>query len=119
MEALLDALRSGLGALVILGGMAIMAGGAIGVLRFPDVYTRLHASSASDGPGAVVVLLGLAIIADDWGVAIRLALLAALVGAAAPTLTHCFASAAHAAGLTPVTGSYTAPRPGARKDAQT
>jgi multicomponent Na+:H+ antiporter subunit G len=114
---LFDALRSALGGLVIAAGLGIMAGGAVGLLRFPDIYTRLHASSAGDGAGAAIVLLGLAFVADDWGVALRLVLLAALVVAAAPTLTHCFASGAHAAGLTPVTGRYTAPRPGARRDA--
>lgn len=115
----LDLARSAAGALVIFAGTALMAGGAIGLLRFPDFYTRLHAGNAADGAGAAIVLIGLATVADDGGVALRLVLLAALLIVAAPALTHLSASAAHAAGLTPLTGRYAAPRPGAsRKEAQ-
>lgn len=115
---LFDAARSAIGAAAILAGLALMTGGAVGLLRFPDFYTRLHAANAADGAGAAILLGGLAAIADDGGVALRLVLLAALVITAAPTLTHLAASAAHSAGLTPLTGRYAAPRPGARKDAQ-
>jgi multicomponent Na+:H+ antiporter subunit G len=107
-----DAARSAIGGLAVVAGLALMAGGAIGLLRFPDFYTRLHAAGASDGPGAALVLI------DSGGVALRLVLLAALWVAAAPTLTHLTASAAHAAGLAPLTGRYAAPRPVARKGAQ-
>jgi multicomponent Na+:H+ antiporter subunit G len=113
-----DAARLAIGGLAVAAGLALMAGGAIGLLRFPDFYTRLHAAGASDGPGAALVLIGLATVADSGGVALRLVLLAALWVAVAPTLTHLTASAAHAAGLAPLTGRYAAPRPVARKDAQ-
>lgn len=117
MEALLvlDALRSAAGALLIAAGLAFIVGGAIGLLRFPDLYTRLHAASAADATGAVLFLVGLAMLAQDWGVVLRLGLLAALLSAAGPTFTHFVASAAHAAGLAPIAGRYAAPRPGRAK----
>ncbi len=104
--------RLGLSGLVIAIGLLLIAGGALGLLRFPDLYTRLHAANVADVVGPVVVVLGLAIAAPDWGIAVRLLLLAGLLVAVGPTLTHLVAQMAHAAGLAPVSGKYAAPRPG-------
>jgi multicomponent Na+:H+ antiporter subunit G len=101
-----------LSGLTITGGLLLIAGGALGLLRFPDLYTRLHAANVSDVAGSVVVVLGLAIAAPDWAIAVRLLLLAALIAALGPTLLHLLAQAAHAAGLAPIAGRYSAPRPG-------
>lgn len=110
-----DLLRDGAGTLLLAVGIVFMLGGTIGLLRFPDFYTRLHGVGVSDAAGGVIVLLGLAVIADDWRIALRVLLLAALIVALAPTVAQLAANAAHAAGLSPLAGRYTAPRPGARK----
>jgi multicomponent Na+:H+ antiporter subunit G len=109
---LTETVRQGASAVLIAAGFVFIAGGVIGFLRFPDFYTRLHALTTSDGIGAVLVLVGLAVGAASPAAAFKLALLAALVGALTPTLAHVAANAAHAAGLTPLVGPYTAPRPG-------
>jgi multicomponent Na+:H+ antiporter subunit G len=106
-------LRLALSGLVVAAGLLLVAGGALGLLRFPDLYTRLHAANVADVVGTVVVIAGLAIVAPDWGVALRLILLAALTISLGPTLTQLVANAAHAAGLAPIAGRYAAPRPGA------
>lgn len=111
--AVMELARLGVSGVVIAVGLLLIAGGALGLLRFPDLYTRLHAANVADVVGSVVVVLGLVIAAPDWGVAVRLLLLAALLMALGPTLTHLVAQAAHAAGLAPVAGRYAAPRPGA------
>jgi multicomponent Na+:H+ antiporter subunit G len=111
--AVLEALRLALSGLVVAVGLLLVAGGALGLLRFPDLYTRLHAANVADVVGTVIVIAGLAIVAPDWGVALRLILLAALMIALGPTLTQLVANAAHAAGLAPIAGRYSAPRPGA------
>jgi multicomponent Na+:H+ antiporter subunit G len=103
-----------LGAFVIVIGLALMAGGTLGLLRFPDFYTRLHAARVADGLGAVLFILGLALVSGDGAVALRLVLLAALVSALGPTMSQLAANAAHAAGLAPLAGSYRAPRPDPR-----
>jgi len=103
---------SAVGGVFIVAGLFFTAGSVLGLLRFPDFYTRLHASRVGQGLGAPLVLVGLAIASADGAVAVRLLLLAALVAAIGPTLTHLSANAAHAAGLTPIVGRYTAPRPG-------
>ena len=111
--AVLEALRLALSGLVVAVGLLFVAGGALGLLRFPDLYTRLHAANVADVVGTVVVIAGLAIVAPDWDVALRLILLAALMISLGPTLTQLVANAAHAAGLAPIAGRYSAPRPGA------
>jgi len=106
-----------LGGLPIVAGLSLMAGGALGVLRFPDFYTRLHAARAADGPGAAIFLLGLAMASGELSIAVRMLLLAALVIAAGPTISSLMANAAHAGGLAPLAGHYRAPRPDARERA--
>ena len=49
-------------------GMTLAGGilsviGALGVLRFPDLYTRLHAASITDTGAATLMLFGLALLA--------------------------------------------------------
>ncbi|HVV32635.1 MAG TPA: monovalent cation/H(+) antiporter subunit G [Vitreimonas sp.] len=112
---LFDTARTALGGAVAAVGVATLAVGAIGALRFPDFYTRLHAKHAGHMIGAPLVLAGLGLMAHDWGALIRLLLLMALIIAVAPVLSHVLANAAHAAGLAPITGKYVSPRPGERR----
>jgi len=112
-SAVLELVRLGLSGIVVAIGLLVIAGGALGLLRFPDLYTRLHAANVADVVGSVIVVIGLAIAAPDWGIAVRLLLLAGLLIAVGPTLTHLVAQSAHAAGLSPIAGRYAAPRPGA------
>lgn len=111
----LDALRLVLAGAVIVLGLVFMLGGAIGQLRFPDFYTRLHASGAADTVGVVIVIVGLALAAPDWGMALKLALLAGLAAALGPITLQLLANAAHSGGLSPIAGPYVAPRPGVRR----
>ena len=103
---------TGLGGVLIAVGLVLVIGGAVGLLRFPDVYSRVHAFNASDGPGAGLIALGLALCSTDAGVAVRLGMLGLLFVALTPILSHLIAGAAHAAGLAPISGRYKAPRPG-------
>ncbi|MFT3726291.1 MAG: monovalent cation/H(+) antiporter subunit G [Terricaulis sp.] len=112
--ALLETARLMLGGAISAVGVAVLLTAVLGLLRFPDFYTRLHAMNAGHIAGAPIVLLGLAVSAPDWGIAARLLVLAALLLAVAPVLAHVLANMAHSAGLAPITGKYVAPRPGAR-----
>ena len=106
--------RHGAGAVIAVIGLVLVAGGGVGMLRFPDVYTRTHAALAADGAGAALTALGLAVMADDGALSARLLLLALLALAVTPFTAHAVASSAHAGGLAPLSGAYVAPRPGGK-----
>lgn len=74
--------------------------GAIGMVRFADVYERIHAMRAA-ALAAPLLLAGLAIEAWDWRVAVKLALIAAAMALTGPSLAHLIAHAAHRAGIEP------------------
>jgi|CXWL01.1.fsa_nt_gi multicomponent Na+:H+ antiporter subunit G len=112
MMELLESFRAGVGGLLVAIGLGFIFGGTIGLLRFPDLYTRIHAFSVAGGPGVAIAIVGLALAASSWDMAARLLLLAALVAALGPTLSQLVANAAHAGGLVPLAGQYVAPRPG-------
>jgi multicomponent Na+:H+ antiporter subunit G len=58
--------------LMLLGGTLFLAG-TVGILRFPDAYTRLHALTKADNLGLGLIAAGLALQADSLAVAAKLA----------------------------------------------
>ncbi|MEQ1618805.1 MAG: monovalent cation/H(+) antiporter subunit G [Terricaulis sp.] len=114
MDWSLELMRLCAGGALAAIGLALALGGVIGVLRFPDVYTRLHAA-ATESIGVAIVLLGLAMLAQSWDVAARLLLLAGLVAFMGAARSQIVGNAAHTGGLAPLAGCYKAPRPGARQ----
>ena len=94
----------------LLGGLFFMIVGTIGVVRMPDVYTRLHAAGMTDTMGAGLLLLGMCFQAGLTLVLVRLILIYAFLLFTSPISTHALASAALSGGLEP----YTVPadRPG-------
>ena len=89
------------GGLVVLGGV-FMVIGAIGLLRMPDVFTRLHATSVSDTLGGGLILVGLMVLAGTSPVTVKLLFLALFFGLMSPVATHAVARAALHAGVKPV-----------------
>ncbi|WP_339748484.1 monovalent cation/H(+) antiporter subunit G [uncultured Maricaulis sp.] len=82
-------------------GLIFVLAGAIGVIRLPDFYTRMHAAGLTDTLGAELVILGLVLQAGDWQTMAKLGLVALLLFLTSPTATHAVANAAHRAGLKP------------------
>ena len=82
-------------------GLVFVLAGAIGVIRLPDFYTRMHAAGVTDTLGAELVVLGLILQAGDWQTMAKLALVALLLFLTSPTATHAVANAAHRAGHKP------------------
>lgn len=62
-----------------LAGCAFFLAGTLGLLRFPDVFTRLHALTKADNLGLGLVVAGLALQADSWAVVGKLLLIWLLV----------------------------------------
>jgi multicomponent Na+:H+ antiporter subunit G len=78
----------------LLAGSFFGISGGIGLLRFPDFYTRMHASGVTDTLCAALILTGLMLQAG-WGlVLVKLFLTLALLLLTSPTATHALARAA-------------------------
>ncbi|HEY9381815.1 MAG TPA: monovalent cation/H(+) antiporter subunit G [Burkholderiales bacterium] len=75
--------------------------GAVGLLRMPDLYTRMHATSLIETLGAGLILLGLALQAGFTLVMAKLLIIGMLIFFASPTSTHALAKAALARKLKP------------------
>ena len=83
----------------MLGGLFFFFTGTFGLLRFPDVYTRMHASGKSDTLGAQLMLIGIA-IANGWNItSLKLILIFAFLMLANPTATHAMIRAATNSGV--------------------
>lgn len=88
------------GAFLIAGGCFFFAG-TIGLLRFPDVYSRLHALAKADNLGLGLVLIGLAVQADSLAAALKLLLIWPLVLAASAGVSFAIARRARRLGIEP------------------
>ena len=75
-------------------GMPFFLSGTIGLLRFPDIFTRLHALTKADNVGLGMIVLGLACQADSWLMVARLLLIWLLVLVASSASCHLVARSA-------------------------
>jgi multicomponent Na+:H+ antiporter subunit G len=87
---------------LLLGGGAFCLVGAVGVLRMPDFYTRVHAASVTDNVGSFAILLGLVLQAGLTLTAAKLAIVALLIFFTSPAATHALAKAALERGVRPL-----------------
>ena len=84
---------------LLLAGAVFFLAGTVGLLRFPDVYTRLHALTKADNVGLGLVVAGLALQAESWAVAGKLLLIWLLVLLAGASVAHLVAAAARQRGI--------------------
>ena len=68
--------------------------GAVGLLRLPDFYTRMHGSGITDTMGAWLVLLGLMFQAEFGLLTFKLVMVGLLLAFTSPTATHALAKSA-------------------------
>ncbi|MBA2442105.1 MAG: monovalent cation/H(+) antiporter subunit G [Rubrobacter sp.] len=87
-------------ALVLVGAFFFLAG-TVGLLRFPDVYNRLHALTKADNVGLGFVVLGLILQAGSLLSAFKILLIWLLVLASGATAAHLVATAALRGGIKP------------------
>jgi multicomponent Na+:H+ antiporter subunit G len=89
--------------LIVAGGFFCIVG-AVGMLRMPDFYTRVHAASVTDVVGSFAVLLGLALQAGLSLVTVKLVFIALLILFTSPAATHALVKAARTRGVEPLGG---------------
>ena len=98
MAVLLD----GLSWVLLMAGSFFVLTGALGLLRLPDVYARMHAAGITDTLGAGLFLGGLAIQGGLGLVTVKLALILVFILFTSPTSTYALANAAFSSGVKPV-----------------
>jgi multicomponent Na+:H+ antiporter subunit G len=86
--------------LLTAGGFCVFVGG-VGVLRMPDLYTRMHAASVTDTAGLGLILLGLLIQAGWSLAAFKLLAMSLFLFVTAPTAVYALANAALLSGHLP------------------
>ena len=86
---------------LILAGAVFFLAGTVGLLRFPDVYTRLHAITKADNVGLGLVGAGLVLQAESWAAMGKLLLVWLLVLLASASVAHLIARTALRKGIRP------------------
>jgi len=79
---------------LITTGLIFFIAGSIGLLRLPDLYTRLHALTKADNVGLGMIVLGLAIISGDLITTFKLLLVWLFVLASSAASAHLIAQRA-------------------------
>lgn len=83
-----------LAAALIITGLVFFIAGSIGLLRLPDIYSRLHALTKADNVGLGFLVIGLLLLADDLFIALKLLLVWLLVLASSAASAHLIAQRA-------------------------
>lgn len=86
---------------LVIGGLFFMLTGAVGIHRFPDVFTRQHAAGMTDTAGAGLILIGL-MFQGGFPVVIRLVAILVFLIFTSPIATHAVCRAALHAGVKPI-----------------
>ncbi|MCG8460399.1 MAG: monovalent cation/H(+) antiporter subunit G [Holophagales bacterium] len=86
----------------LLSGSLVLVTSAVGIVRLPNFFTRLHAASVNETFGPGLLLLGLAL--EAWGdieVMVKVALVLVFLVLTGPVASHSLAKAALENGVMP------------------
>ncbi len=96
-------------ALFVCLGLVFFTGGAVGIIRMPDFYSRLHPAGKLDTMGLLMSMLGMALYTvqgfalGDLLTGLKIILIVVFVFITSPTATHAIVDAGVRAGLEPWT----------------
>ncbi len=76
---------------ILFAGLGFFVAGTVGMLRFPDVFSRLHALTKADNLGLALIALGTALLTADTSVTLKLMLIWFFVVLASATSGHLIA----------------------------
>jgi multicomponent Na+:H+ antiporter subunit G len=92
--------------IILFAGLFFFAVGTIGLLRLPDIYTRIHATTKCDTLGLGLTILSLMLISRfSWDSA-KLLFVIIFVWLTNPTAAHVISRAAYKSGVAMVEGSF-------------
>ena len=98
MNFLSDILQLISWALILLGSIMVIIG-ALGSLRLPDFWSRLHAASVTDSGGVILILFGMGIHSGFNLITFKLFLIGVFLFITGPTSSHAVANAALVSGV--------------------
>ncbi|MDP7051730.1 MAG: monovalent cation/H(+) antiporter subunit G [Verrucomicrobiota bacterium] len=95
-----------LGCIFIGIGLLFFLGTTIGLLRFPDFYSRMHAAGKGDTLSTVLILLGCICLVStqggmSWLLGLKILLIINFIFIGSPTATHAMMDAGNKAGAKP------------------
>jgi multicomponent Na+:H+ antiporter subunit G len=92
--------------LLLAAALFFFVSGTVALLRFPDLYTRLHALTKADNVGLGLTVAALMLQAESWPEVFKLGLIWVLVLAASATLCFLIGNEAYRRGQQPWTGGH-------------
>jgi multicomponent Na+:H+ antiporter subunit G len=93
-------------------GLLFFTGGSVGIIRFPDFYSRLHPAGKLDTMGVLMSMTGMACYAldhfalDTLLTSVKIMLIVVFIFITSPTATHAIMDAGARAGLQPWTKDH-------------
>jgi len=88
-----------IGYILIIIGIFFDISGCIGLVRLPDVYNRLQASTKCVTLGTILLLIGVALISDLAALNAKAIICAVFILITSPTAAHAIAKGAYASGV--------------------
>lgn len=92
-----------IGGTFIFGGLFFFLVGTIGILRFPDVFTRIHSAAKCDTLGVLLTITGLIIFNGLNVTSLKLFLILIFIWITNPTATHLIGNAQYTVNKSEVT----------------
>jgi multicomponent Na+:H+ antiporter subunit G len=83
------------------GSIAILIG-SIGLVRMPDVFSRIHAAGMVDTAGVAFMILGMVLLSPSWLVTVKLILIGVFLFFTSPVSGHAIALVAKECGVKPL-----------------
>ena len=80
---------------LIFGGLFFLFVGTLGLLRLPDVLTRIHSAAKCDTLGALLTLTGLMLFNGFSAATVKLILIIVIIWVTSPTMSHLIGLAVH------------------------
>lgn len=102
MEALLASAVDILAGILLIGGGLVVMTGAVGLVRLPDMYTRMHGAGVTDTLGAALMLLGMMLVAGFTLITVKLVMILVFILFTSPCASYALANAAMSQGLRPL-----------------
>ena len=102
-------------------GLLFFLGAAVGLYRFPDFYTRMHAAGKGDTLSSLLILAGFALLTLDefsaagWLLVVKVLAIVLFIMLTSPTSTHALMKAGFEDGVEPVTKAGKKKKGGAKK----